>query len=64
MAVSLKHAGGEIDLGEIARLAQIRAELPRRLAELAEADPPRALALIRAWGRGEKPVEQIWEEAV
>lgn len=64
MPVTVKHAGGEVDLGEVARLAEIRAQLPARLAELADAgQETKALDLLRAWGNGKMTLEELWKEA-
>lgn len=41
-----------------------RLNLPEKLSELSYRDAEAALLLLREWGKGTKPVSQLWTEAV
>ncbi|WP_138751080.1 hypothetical protein [Paenibacillus sinopodophylli] len=40
------------------------AYLPVKLAELAETNPTDALELLKAWGKGTKPITHLWNDAL
>jgi len=44
--------------------AHILANLPDKLTELAKINKNTTLELLRAWGRGEKTVGILWNEAI
>lgn len=43
-------------------LIEMNAYLPVKLAELAEDEPEKALAILTAWGEGTKPLHVLWSE--
>ena len=43
-------------------LIKMNANLPVKLAELAEEEPQTALDILRAWGEGTKPLRVLWTE--
>lgn len=46
-------------------LVFVRANLPKALAELIDAGREKeALAAMKAWGKGAKPIDVIWREVV
>lgn len=43
-------------------LVKMNANLPVKLAELAEEKPDVALLILSAWGNGTKPLRVLWKE--
>ena len=43
-------------------LIEMNAYLPVKLAELAADDPKTALGILKAWGKGTKPLRVLWKE--
>lgn len=39
------------------------AYLPVKLSELSKVNPEAALQLLQDWGDGNKPINQLWDEA-
>lgn len=60
--MSIKGGGEFMDFSILREIAQMQSDLPKKLAALSEKNPNIAIQILQSWGKGEKPVRDLWKE--